>query len=217
MTEPLPVLYSFRRCPYAMRARLGLLFAGLSVELREVVLKDKPPQLLAISPKATVPVLQLLDGTVIDESRDILLWALRRSDPDGLLAAERSPQVDELIRQNDVEFKHWLDRYKYFDRHPAMTQREYRERGEVFLQQLEHRLGDGRFLLGDDISAADIAVMPFVRQFAHVDRDTFYALPYPNLQKWLKGWLEHPLFLLAMGKYKPWRKGAASVVFPPSI
>ncbi len=213
MIEPLPILYSFRRCPYAMRARLGLLFAGVSVELREVVLKDKPPQMLAISPKATVPVLQLADGTVIDESRDILLWALRCSDPEGLLVPEHSPQMDELIRKNDVEFKHWLDRYKYFDRHPAMTQREYRERGEAFLQQLEHRLGDGRFLLGDGISAADIAVMPFVRQFAHVDRDAFYALPYPRVQTWLTAWLEHPLFVQAMAKYPRWQEGDAPTVF----
>ncbi|MDO3382016.1 glutathione S-transferase [Gilvimarinus algae] len=214
MNNPVPVLYSFRRCPYAMRARLGLLFAGLSVELREVVLKHKPRDMLAISPKGTVPVLQLADGAVIDESRDILVWALKRSDPQGLLAGEVLDQANALFDQNDTEFKHWLDRYKYSDRHPEMDQAEYRERGEVFLQVLERLLCKNRYLLGESTSVADIGVMPFVRQFAHVDRDVFYQLPYPRLQRWLKAWLEHPLFVQAMVKYSPWQAGDKPVVFP---
>lgn len=214
MTSSLHRLYSFRRCPYAMRARLGLLFAELQVELREIVLRNKPAQMLAMSPKGTVPVLQLCDGTVIEESREIMVWALEQHDPQGLLDAQVLQQANALIDQNDNEFKHWLDRYKYADRHLEMTQAEYRQRGEVFLQVLEELLAHNPFLLGDKVTVADIGIMPFVRQFAHVDRDIFYTLPYPNLQRWLDHWLEHPLFLLAMTKFKPWQEGDEMVVFP---
>lgn len=214
MTTSLNLLYSFRRCPYAMRARLGILFAELQVELREIVLRNKPAQMLAISPKGTVPVLQLVDGTVIEESREIMLWALAQHDPHGLLDTEVLPQASALIEQNDHEFKPWLDRYKYADRHPEMTQLEYRQRGEVFLQELEELLTDKLFLLGDKASVADIGIMPFVRQFAHVDREVFYRLPYPNLQRWLDHWLQHPFFVQAMLKFQPWQKGDAVVVFP---
>ncbi|MEP3562104.1 MAG: glutathione S-transferase [Marinobacter sp.] len=214
-------LYSFRRCPYAMRARLGLVFAGLQVELREIVLKNKPPQMLAISPKGTVPVLELLDSDgrqlqVIEESRDILEWALQQSDPQGLLNTDLA-KAGALIERNDNEFKHWLDRYKYADRHPERSQLEYRQEGEVFLQALEDLLGQNTFLLGEGISMADIAVMPFVRQFAHVDRNVFYSLPYPKLQNWLTTWLEHPVFQQVMVKYQPWQDGDDVVIFPSPI
>lgn len=214
MTSLLHRLYSFRRCPYAMRARLGLLFAELSVELREITLKNKPEQMLAISPKGTVPVLQLVDGTVIEESVEIMKWALGQSDPQGLLDEKTSPQADALIAQNDNEFKHWLDRYKYADRHVEMTQTEYRQRGEVFLQRLEELLTNNTYLLGERITIADIGIMPFVRQFAHVDREVFYSLPYPKLQQWLQKWLDHPLFLQVMTKFKPWQEGDDVVIFP---
>lgn len=213
MTLTHPRLYSFRRCPYAMRARLGLLFAELPVELREIVLKNKPEQMLAISPKGTVPVLQLADGTVIEESTEIMLWALSQNDPKGLFVAKDLSQTQALLAQNDNEFKYWLDRYKYADRHPEMTQTQYRQRGEVFLQVLETLLTDRRYLLGEHVSMADIGIMPFVRQFAHVDRDVFYAQPYPNLQNWLKNWLEHPLFLQAMTKFQPWQAGDEVLIF----
>ena len=214
MTSSLHRLYSFRRCPYAMRARLGLLFAGLQVELREIILKNKPAQMLAISPKGTVPVLQLLDGTVIAESGEIMLWALEQHDPHGLLDAQLLPQAKALIEQNDNEFKHWLDRYKYADRHPEMTQLEYRQRGEAFLQLLEQLLTKNTYLLGNSASIADIGIMPFVRQFAHVDRDVFYSLPYPHLQRWLQDWLEHPIFVQAMSKFQVWQEGDELVLFP---
>ena len=213
MSDKFAVLYSFRRCPYAMRARLGLLFAGVKVELREVALKNKPPQMLAISPKGTVPVLQLTDGSVIDESRDIMLWTLEQNDPKNLLDKTVRTEADALIDQNDNEFKYWLDRYKYADRHLEMTQEEYRQRGEVFLQQLEKQLEKHAYLLGDKMTVADIGIMPFVRQFAHVDREVFYGLPYPNLQRWLQNWLQHPLFLQVMTKFKPWEEGDELVVF----
>lgn len=189
----LPRLYSFRRCPYAMRARLGILFAEQTVQLREIVLKNKPAQMLAISPKGTVPVLELAEGgsskrLVIEESRQILDWALQQKDPQGLLNVDLV-SAQALLDRNDNEFKHWLDRYKYADRHPELSQLEYRQQGQVFLQELEHLLGKNRYLLEDHISIADIGIMPFVRQFAHVDREVFYSLPYPNLQQWLRiGW-----------------------------
>lgn len=225
MTSSIHRLYSFRRCPYAMRARLGLLFAELQVELREIILKNKPAQMLAISPKGTVPVLQIfestfkftLNGTVIEESREIMLWALEQQDPQNLLDAKVLSQANALIEQNDREFKHWLDRYKYADRHLELTQLEYRQQGEVFLQVLEDLLTKNKYLLGDSISIADISIMPFVRQFAHVDRTIFNSLPYPYLQKWLQNWLAHPFFLQAMTKFKPWEEEDEVVVFPSSF
>ncbi len=214
MTSPLHRLYSFRRCPYAMRARLGILFAERQVELREIVLKDKPSQMLAISPKGTVPVLQLIEGTVIEESIDIMMWALGQHDPKGLLDNRILTQANTLINHNDNEFKYWLDRYKYADRYIEKTQLEYRQQGEVFLQVLENRLADNAYLLGEQVTVADIAIMPFVRQFAHVDCDVFYQSPYPKLQLWLKHWLQHPLFLQAMTKYPSWQEGDELVRFP---
>ncbi|QEW06613.1 glutathione S-transferase [Nitrincola iocasae] len=214
----LPRLYSFRRCPYAMRARLGILFAEQQVQLREIVLKNKPAQMLAISPKGTVPVLELAEGDsakrrVIEESREILNWALQQKDPQGLLNVDRV-SAQALLDRNDNEFKHWLDRYKYADRHPELSQLEYRQQGEVFLQELENLLGKNRYLLGNNISMADIGIMPFVRQFAHVDREVFYSLPYPNLQQWLRDWLEHPVFQQVMLKFQPWQEGDEIVIFP---
>ena len=214
MTSLLPRLYSFRRCPYAMRARLALLFAELPVELREIVLKNKPSQMLAISPKGTVPVLQLPEGRVIEESREIMIWALEQNDKQGLLDAKLIKQANDLLDKNDHEFKHWLDHYKYADRYPEMSQAEYQERGEIFLQSLEALLNKNAYLLGDSISIADIGIMPFVRQFAHVDRDVFYGLPYPKLQRWLQDWLEHPLFKQAMTKFDPWQEGDEVIIFP---
>ena len=214
MNTSLPRLYSFRRCPYAMRARLGLMFAELPLELREITLKNKPDQMLAISPKGTVPVLQLADGTVIEESAEIMMWALEQNDPQGLLDEKISSEANALIAQNDNEFKQWLDRYKYADRHPEMTQIEYRQKGEIFLQDLEALLTKNTYLLGNNVTVADIGIMPFVRQFAHVDRDIFYSLPYPKLQLWLQYWLEHPLFVQAMTKFQPWQEDDEVVVFP---
>ncbi len=214
MTTNLHRLYSFRRCPYAMRARLGLLFAELSVELREITLKNKPVSMLAISPKGTVPVLQLIDGTVIEESREIIIWALKHNDPQALLNSDTFEQANALIDKNDNEFKYWLDRYKYADRHTEMTETEYRQKGEMFLKNLEQLLIKNTFLLADSATIADIAIMPFVRQFAHVDREVFKSLPYPNLQRWLKYWLDHPLFVITMTKYQPWEQDDETVVFP---
>jgi len=196
-----------------MRARLGLLFAELPVVLREVTLKDKPAQMLAISPKGTVPVLQLLDGSVIEESAEIMTWALEQNDPKRLFDESVLSQANTLIARNDNDFKQWLDRYKYADRHPEMTQTEYRQQGEVFLQDLEALLNENTYLLGSSVTIADIGIMPFVRQFAHVDREVFYDLPYPKIQRWLQNWLEHPVFIQAMTKFQPWQEGDEVVIF----
>ena len=182
----LPVLYSFRRCPYAIRARMAICYASITVELREVSLANKPQQMLGLSAKGTVPVLQL-PSKVLDESLDIMHWALKQSDTNGWLRQETVAQAEKLIKVNDGDFKNWLDRYKYWERFPDQTQSFYRGRAEEFIAVLEVLLNKHRFLLGDDICLADTAIFPFVRQFAFVDKDWFDAAPYPNLQKWLQG------------------------------
>lgn len=204
----LPVLYSFRRCPYAMRARLALYRAKIEVEHREILLKNKPPQMLQISPKGTVPVLLLPNGEVIDESRDLAIWALGQSTQHGLLWAT-DKQLDqaqlELIANNDDEFKHWLDRYKYqvgYPEHPAET---YRDKAQVFLNELEQRLASNQNLFGDQPSFADIAIFPFVRQFAFVDKSWFDRAPYPQLQGWLNRWIRSEEFDAVMIKHSEWR------------
>ncbi len=202
---PLAILYSFRRCPYAIRARLAIAYSKQRVELREVVLKDKPEAMLAISPKGTVPVLQLAD-CVIDESRDVMLWALAENDPDAMLADGKIPSAtSKLFDENDNEFKHWLDRYKYADRYPEESAEVYRERGEGFLRKLEQRLSLTPYLCGPQITIADLGIMPFVRQFAMVDKAWFDQAPYPALRRWLYGWLEAPKFKAVMQKYAQWQ------------
>jgi glutathione S-transferase len=207
-----PILYSFRRCPYAIRTRLALAFARQQVELREVVLKDKPQEMLAISPKATVPVLQLPDGSVIEESRDIMLWALHLNDPDALLVGEPSEATAVLLDENDGEFKHWLDRYKYADRYPERNAQEYRSEGCEFLNKLEQRLEHSAFLCGEQMRIADIAIMPFVRQFAMVDQAWFDSAPYPALQAWLRGLVDGEIFMRMMKKHAPWQQEQARVL-----
>ncbi len=200
-----PILYSFRRCPYAIRARLAIAYAQQCVELREVVLKDKPASMLAISPKGTVPVLQL-DDRIIDESRDVMLWALEKNDPEALLNNGKIPAATtQLFDENDNEFKHWLDRYKYADRYPDESANDYRARGEVFLRKLDSLLSESPYLCGAKISIADIGIMPFIRQFAMVDKAWFDQAPYPALRQWLYAWLEAPMFKAIMQKYAQWQ------------
>lgn len=213
----LPVLYSFRRCPYAMRARLALLASGQRCELREVVLRDKPAALIAASPKATVPVLVTADGTVIDQSLDIMVWALRRSDPLGWLRPGDA-SVDDmlaLVGQCDTRFKPELDRYKYPGRHGDADLRVHREAGAAFLRQLEARLQSHAFLAGPAESLADAAIAPFVRQFAMVDAAWFEAEPWPRLRAWLARWEGSAAFQRVMRKYDAWKAGEG-VVFPPA-
>jgi len=196
----LPILYSYRRCPYAMRARMALWAADIQLEVREVSLREKPAHLLQISPKGTVPVLQLTEGTVLEQSLDIMLWALAQRDPQGWLNADRDTIV-RLIAINDGDFKKALDRYKYPERYPEQPQVFYRQQGEQFLQLLEAALQQHRFVLGDSASMADVAIFPFIRQFAAVDAGWFAGSAYPQLRAWLNGWLESALFAQIMQKF----------------
>ena len=199
---PLPILYSFRRCPYAIRARLALKCAQIPLELREVVLRHKPEAMLAISPKGTVPVLQLPDGQVIDESLDIMNWALRQADPEGWLDLPDAQVTHDLIARNDGPFKHLLDRYKYPERHPERSAAEWRDEAvRIHLADLDTRLQAHPCLFGAHWSLADMALLPFVRQFAQVDRVWFDATPaLPALRAWLQRGLDLPLFAAVMAK-----------------
>ena len=210
-----PILYSFRRCPYAIRARLAVSVSGTPVLLREVVLRNKPESMLRCSAKGTVPVLLLGDGRVIDESVDIMLWALHQRDPEHWLTPLQaaSPELQELLDYNDGPFKQALDRYKYADRFPEHDGAYYRQQGEAFLALLEARLKRNRFLLGDRISLADMAIVPFIRQFAHVDLPWFTLGPYSRLAAWLEELLHGPRFQGVMGKYPPWQSGDAGTLW----
>lgn len=205
----LPVLYSFRRCPYAMRARLAIAVSGVAVELREIKLSAKPPAMLEASPKGTVPVVVLPDGGVIEQSLEVMHWALAQADPESWL--ERDDAA--LINRNDGPFKHDLDRYKYPERHGSDAT-AHRESGLAFLAELDARLTQNGQLCGNERGLADMAVMPFVRQFAATDPVWFDSQPLPHLQRWLAGHLESALFASVMGKFAPWREGDPAVVFP---
>ena len=209
----LPVLYSFRRCPYAMRARLALAVSGQRYKLREVALRDKPPDMLAVSPKATVPVLVVASGEVIDESLDIMLWALRRSDPDHWRSPRQGSMADmqTLIAANDGAFKQQLDRYKYPNRYPQESAGDtprfahaHRASGAVWLWELEPMLDEG-WLFGPTASLADMAILPFVRQFSHTDASWFAAQPWPRLRGWLARFEASALYQGVMDKHPSWR------------
>ena len=205
-SNQLPILYSFRRCPYAIRARLALKVSSIDVELREIKLSNKPVEMLECSPKGTVPVLLLPNGKVIDESKDIMEWALEQSDPNNWLSNEIGveQEIARLTDYNDNEFKKYLDLYKYADRFPENTVEYYRQLGEVFLEKLEHKLNKTNFLLKDEITFVDMAIFPFIRQFAFVDKDWFDKSQYNKLKKWLVSLLETSLFNDVMKKHPLW-------------
>ena len=208
-----PILYSFRRCPYAMRARLALLAAGQVVEYREVALKNKPAEMLRVSPKGTVPVLVLADGTVLEESLDIMRWALGRSDPQGWLGGDEAGREDawSLIAQNDGDFKFHLDRYKYPHRFGLTDGVAHRELARGFLNLLQARLAQHGFLAGARFGLADAAIAPFVRQFAHTDAAWFAAQTWTQLAQWLQDFKASPAFAQVMEKHPVWSGNAASV------
>lgn len=185
---------------------MALNYATVSVELREILLKDKPPSMLEASPKGTVPVLVLPDGSVIDESMEVMRWALAGNDPDHWWREDLVTGINSLVEENDLVFKQHLDRYKYADRHPAHPQEYYRSKAEEFLQQLEHRLKLKRYLLDEQATLPDVAVFPFVRQFAFVDKAWFDQAPYPKLQAWLQSFLDSELFSGVMTKYPVWQE-----------
>jgi glutathione S-transferase len=208
----LPVLYSFRRCPYAIRARLALHASGTPYELREIQLRHKPDCMLAASPKGSVPVLVLPAGQVIDESWDIMQWALQQHDPKNWLGSQNRyrDKAAPLVAVNDSSFKMALDHYKYADRHPEHPQPYYRSQGAVFLQQLEDRLQANACLVGPDLSIADAAIFPFIRQFAGVDQDWFDRSPYPKLRDWAAALTHSSLFAAVMQKQPVWQSGEIS-------
>lgn len=194
-----PILYSYRRCPYAMRARMALRYARVNADIRDISLREKPSSMLKLSPKGTVPVLVLSDGEVIDESIEIVFWALHQQDPDGWLNVNLDT-ANALIDENDGSFKKALDRYKYPDRFPDLPVADYRAQGAVFLSKLEQHLAQHTYLLSDQLSVADIAIFPFIRQFANVDKAWFDKASYPKLQNWLKALLNTALFESIMEK-----------------
>ncbi len=204
--EALPLLYSFRRCPYAMRARMAMLQAGRGFRLQEVSLRDKPAAMLLLSPKGTVPVLQLSDGTVLEESWDIMCWAWSADDTEGYWRRAQSTENLALLRCNDGEFKHTLDRYKYPDRYLDETRPREALRAHavaILLLPLEARLQQQPTLGGAVPCASDLAIFPFVRQFAAVEPAWFAEQALPALQTWLADWLNSPLFETAMIKLPP--------------
>ncbi len=201
------VLYSFRRCPFAMRARMALVVSKTRCELREVKLSDKPQAMLAISPKATVPVLVHSDGGFLEESLDIMRWSLGHTDPEGWLEREDK----ELLAENDGPFKHALDHYKYPTRYDDCDPIPHRDRGEEFLARLDARIAGQGQLCGEQRGFTDVAIFPFIRQFANHDRKWFDALDLPHVQEWLTGHLESSLFKTAMQREKPWQEGDTPV------
>ncbi|MDX1668417.1 MAG: glutathione S-transferase, partial [Limnobacter sp.] len=213
----LPVLYSFRRCPYAMRARLGLAVSHTQVELREILLRDKPEHMLTLSPKGTVPVLWLPDGTVIDESLDVMLWALRRNDPQGWLnlSPSQEKQAREWVSLLDGDFKYHLDRYKYSNRYENCDPQEHLKQCLTILEPWEQALSEHAFLLGEQAKYVDYAVLPFVRQFRIADPHFFDQEPeLTHIRGWLNRYLDSELFKTIMPKFKQWQPDDRAVLFP---
>lgn len=197
-----PLLYTFRRCPFAIRARLAIKISGVEVAMQEVSLRAKPKDLLECSPKGTVPVLKFADGSVLEESLDIMHWALSINDPEHWLdhTTEASAETMALIRQNDGSFKSALDLYKYAVRFPEHSEEYYRERAETFLVDLNARLSKDGYLMGNRFTLPDMAIFPFIRQFSNVNQNWFYASKYHHLIHWLDRLMESELFQSIMQK-----------------
>ncbi|MEG3850343.1 glutathione S-transferase [Microcoleus sp. herbarium19] len=213
-----PILYSFRRCPYAVRARLALMVSNRVCELREVVLREKPPEMFEVSAKGTVPILIDVDGRVLDQSMDIMLWTLRQNDPEKWLIPEQGSVAEmlELIAEFDDGFKYHLDRYKYPERYAGVDAETHRQEGALYLDRLNARLSAAEYLFGNNIALADVAIAPFVRQFAHTDRAWFDEQPWLGLQAWLAWFTESEIYSSVMQKYPKWESGNPGVVFPSS-
>jgi len=212
----LPILYSFRRCPYAMRARLAIDASAIACELREITLRDKPADMLRASPKGTVPVFIDEGGLVIDESLEIMMWALLRHDPERWLGPERgdASEMASLIERFDTEFKGHLDRYKYPSRFADADPAFSRNEGSRRLVELEDRLQGAPFLFGAHATLADMAIAPFVRQFAAVDSAWFEQQSWTRLAGWLSAIVSSPRFVRIMRPLKPWIPGTRGVQFP---
>ena len=215
--DPTPIFWSFRRCPYAMRARLAIAASGQKVQLREILLRDKPADFLATSPKGTVPVLKLENGQVIDESRDIMFWALGQNDPENWLAVWRQNPALAMVFLDrlDGAFKHDLDRYKYASRYNRDAGSAHRDSGGTFLMELDQDLQQTGALSGPQLGLLDFASLPFVRQFRIADPDWFDDQSWPHLHAWLGGFLDSARFRLVMQKYPQWNPDGLSIAFPP--
>tara|TARA_R110001583_G_scaffold3967_7_gene23912 strand:- start:4845 stop:5528 length:684 start_codon:yes stop_codon:yes gene_type:complete len=212
----LPVLYSLRNCPYAMRARIAIFKAKQIVMLRDIVLSNKPKEMLAASPKATVPVLVLANGTVVEESLAIMLWALNETDPDDLLQSQNEHELSimlNLIKSFDYDFKVCLEQYKCAKRYRESNIIECRVECEQFIQTLENRLSRHDFLISNTESLADIALLPFIRQFARIERQWYLQSPYPKVRQWLNNYLQSPMFTKVMAKYPLWLDDHEVVLF----
>lgn len=213
--SPLPILYSLRQCPYAMRARMGLLLAKQPVILRDVDMKNKPTDMLTASPKATVPVLVINQSSVIDQSLDIMLWALSENDPSNLLQGNQVAML-ELIHRTDNEFVDALKKYKAASRYHDVEKDSYRLHCEAYISDLEQRLTQHEYIMGDTPSLADYAILPFIRQFSRVERQWYRQAPYPLIQCWLNKHYQQTVFTQAMAPHKPWHKGDAAILFGSS-
>lgn len=202
------ILYSFRRCPYAIRARFALKYAGISCLLREVDLKNKPGEMIKISPKATVPVLVVKDK-VLEESLDIVRWALDCNDPDNYLdlTNEQQIKIDKLISTNDKDMVKYFRMYKYPDLHPEISLDDTRDKLHHYFQDLDSLISSNGFLVTDHPTIADIAIFPFIRQVARINEEDFSSLPFKNLIRWLAFFLQHEAFTLAMQKFPVWQSG----------
>ena len=211
----LPILWSFRRCPYAMRARLAIKASGQAVHLREILLRDKPEPFLAASAKGTVPVLMLPDGRVIDESRDVMFWALSVADPQGWLAVYHQDKeaVMAHLEALDGDFKHHLDRYKYASRYEEADELSHQRAGAVYLSNWNDILSRQPALSGQALGLLDYATLPFVRQFRIANMDWFDSQDWPYLHRWLDGFLQSALFSSIMEKYKPWKETGEDILF----
>mgnify|MGYP002132307397 CR=1 FL=1 len=198
-----PILYTYRRCPYAMRARMALKYAGIQVEHREIELRNKPQSMLLVSPKGTVPVL-CIDELVLDQSLDIMRWALEKADPDDWWGVHESTS-QSWIKRNDGPFKVLLDQYKYPNRFPDLNQKDVLNGAiDLMLDPMDNMLRSSTHLLGNKISWVDVAIFPFIRQFAAVNPQRFEDLPFTSLKKWLNQHLESDLFNSVMDKHPAW-------------
>ncbi|WP_255676052.1 glutathione S-transferase [Pusillimonas sp. MFBS29] len=199
-----------------MRARLAIAASARPCELREVVLRNKPQAMLTASPKGTVPVLIDTDGKVVDQSLDIMFWALEQNDPGLWLTPQQGTlqAMQALIGECDGPFKHALDRYKYPQRYDDVNGTDYRDSVVSWLADLDKRLTASDYLFGNRPALADMAIAPFVRQFAHTDKDWFLAQPWAGLTRWLQAWMQSDLFERIMHKYPPWQEGMPGQAFP---
>ena len=211
-----PILYSLRQCPYAIRSRLAILHAQQTVVLRDIDMNNKPEEMLSISPKGTVPVLLLGDGSVIDESLDVMVWALTQSDPNNLLYSHdetKLTQMLDVINQNDNEFVEALQKYRAASRYHDTNEVECRERCCEWLMTIEQALSQHAYIMGETPSLVDYAILPFIRQFSRVDKKWYAQAPLPYLRAWLVSHYNDPTFSKAMFTHPKWQQGADDIIF----